>query len=454
MDEEQRVEPERGGCEGFALLTILPLITLSFLVSLGFASLNLILPYYLLALEGLLSKPPDVLTRVHGTEAIAVEYGAMTTGFMATRTLFALLGGGLADNYGRRRMIITGSVIYVLVAFLYAFTTSVWQLILLRALQGVASAIVWPVAEATLVDIVPYYYRARALALYTISFQAGNILGPVIGAAAYMLARSLIHTDDVLVLLRAPFIIAAIIMLPGVAAALLVPETIRSRVKSGLRAAALGFTAVFRYARGAIRRSLYAIFVNSLVNGLALGIFTSVAMLFIMERVTANPVILGLAFFTASVIGMAAAYPIARRADRLDTRGRKKILVAAAYAARTAWLIIAFVSNVWQLLLALTLAQVSFGALLPLLRAAYAELVPSEMRGKAFGVQQAFFNAGMALGPLIGATLYKLWSNLVLLGGLLTGKQLVFVIATLLGYVGATILLFYYEPVSVENATR
>ncbi len=454
MDDEQRAVPKEVGGRGFSIVSILPLVMLSFVVSLGFAALNLILPYYLLALKGLLTKPPDTLARIRGTERVAIEFGAMTTGFMATRTLFALVGGGLADSYGRRRMIITGSVIYVIVAVLYAFTSNVWQLILLRSLQGAASAIVWPVAEATLIDLVPYYYRARALALYTISFQAGNILGPVVGAAAYIIARGFLRGVDVLTLLRAPFLISAAIMVPGVVAALLVPETVRNRVRGGLKAAALSFTTVFRYARGRVGRSIYAIFVNSLVNGLALGIFTSVVMLFVMERVTANPVILGIVFFVASITGMVTAYPMARIADRLDVRSRKRMLVAAAYAARTAWLLIAFVSSVWQLLAAMILAQVGFSILLPLLRTAFAELVPSEMRGKAFGVQQAFFNAGMAVGPMIGATLYKLWSGWILLGGLLEGKQLVFIIATLLGYFGATILLLYYEPISIEKPTR
>lgn len=432
---------------------ILPVVLISLLISVGFAAVNLIIPYYLLALKGLLTEPPDILARVE-TREVALEFGAMTSAFMLTRTLFALVSGGLSDHFGRKKLIVTGMAIYVLVSILYVFTASVEELILLRALQGVASALVWPVAETLLVDLVPPFYRARALSLYVISMQVGHVAGPLVGVAAYMASRMLIH-GDVITLLRAPFAIVALFTIPGLILATTLPETIqRSETRNSLASAALSFTSVFREVGDRVRRSLAAIYTNSLINGFTMGIFVSVATLFIMDRITANPIHIGITFAVASLVGMTTAYPMAGRIDRLDAARKKTVLIAAAFTARTTWLLIAFSSNILELLAALILAQVSFNILMPLMRTIQVELVPQNLRGRVFGMQQAFFNAGMIVGPMVGAYLYRAWKDLVLLGGLLSGDQLVFIMAALLGYVGAAVLALYYEPVSSPSAPR
>jgi MFS family permease len=47
-----------------------------------------------------------------------------------------------------------------------------------------------------------------------------------------------------------------------------------------------------------------------------------------------------------------------------------------------------------------------FGVIQPSFRALQSDLVPSEVRGKEFGILQAFFNLGAAMGPIVGGLLY------------------------------------------------
>ncbi len=419
---------------------------ISFLVTVGFGAANMILPYYLLALLGRLHTLPDVLSRVNAS-GIALEYGSLVSAFMATRAFLAFISGGLSDALGRKRLILLGLLIYTVVGALYAAVTSFTQLLLLRALQGVASALVWPVAETLLVELVPPMYRTRALSIYVMSMQFGQILGPLFGVGAYLAARHLFD-GNVMAVLRAPFVILALMNLAGLVVALGLPETLRKRTRLTVRSA-LGFLEILRESSGEVRSSILALITNSGINGLAMGIFVSIVIIYVMSRVTANLIVLGTVFAAASIVGMLAAYPLARRADRLTLHGKKAMVVGLAVLARTTWMLIAFARDVITLFIAMTLANLGFAVLMPLLRVLQAELVPPERRGALFGAQQAFFNMGMVIGPMLGAALYRAWSGLQLLGGLLTGGELVFIIATLLGYIGAAIIAVWYKPVSV-----
>ncbi len=426
---------------------VLPLALVSFLISVGFAAVNLILPYYLLALAGLLHRPPDILARVK-TDEIALEFGMLISAFMATRAVLAYFAGALSDALGRKPLILLGLGLYTLTGLLYALATSFEQLLALRALQGVASALVWPVAETLLVELVPPLYRARALSVYVMSMQLGHILGPLVGVAAYLAAKSLVD-GDLMTLLRAPFVILAAFMFAGLVAGLTVPETLRERRRFSGREA-LGLFGFLGELPSVVRRSALALLANSGINGFVMGIFTSIVLVYVMEHVTANMLALGVVMAAASIAGMLLVAPFMKRVDRLHLEAKKKLLVAVAALARTTIILIAFATSIYELFIAMLLSQASFYILMPVLRVLQAELLPPEKRGALFGAQQALFNAGMIIGPAVGGWLYRAWANLTL--GPITGQQLIFILAMLLGYIGVAVIALFYEPVSYEEA--
>ncbi len=429
------------------LRRVLPLALVSFLVSVGFAAVNLILPYYLLALAGLLNRPPDILSRVE-TDEIALEFGMLISAFMATRAVLAYFAGALSDAFGRKPLILLGLGLYTLTGLLYALATSFEQLLALRALQGVASALVWPVAETLLVELVPPLYRARALSAYVMSMQLGHILGPLVGVAAYLAAKSLVD-GDVMTLLRAPFIILAVFMFAGLVAGLAVPETLRER-RGFSRREALGLFGFLGELPSVVKRSALALLANSGINGFVMGIFTSIVLVYVMEHVTANMLVLGLVMAAASITGIILVAPLMRRIDRLRLEAKKRLLVVVAALARTTIILVAFATSIYELFIAMLLSQASFYILMPVLRVLQAELLPPEKRGALFGAQQALFNAGMIIGPAVGGWLYRAWADVTL--GPVTGQQLIFILAMLLGYIGVAVIALLYEPVSYEQA--
>jgi EmrB/QacA subfamily drug resistance transporter len=96
-----------------------------------------------------------------------------------------LLGGRIADLYGRRRIFLAGTAVFGLASLLDGLATSPWQLVAARALQGVGAALATPAALALITSLFrPGPERVRALsiwgALSGLGFAAGILLGGII----------------------------------------------------------------------------------------------------------------------------------------------------------------------------------------------------------------------------------------------------------------------------------
>ena len=102
-------------------------------------------------------------------------YGFMVAGFLVTM-------GTLGDRIGRRRLLMFGAAAFGVLSLFAAFATTPEQLILARALLGIAGA---TLAPSTLSLIFTMFQdpgqRARAIAIWISAFSAGSAIGPVVG---------------------------------------------------------------------------------------------------------------------------------------------------------------------------------------------------------------------------------------------------------------------------------
>lgn len=110
------------------------------------------------------------------TQLIALTISAFT-GMMA---LAQLIYGPLSDRHGRRGLLVLGLLVYVISNIAIFFSTDVYQLIILRAVQalGVSTGIV--VGAAILADIYKKNL-GNVMGTYQFVILIGPVLGPVIG---------------------------------------------------------------------------------------------------------------------------------------------------------------------------------------------------------------------------------------------------------------------------------
>ena len=97
-----------------------------------------------------------------------------------TGILFKLPAGAVSDLLGRRRLLFIGLAVFAVAPYFYFGVNQIWQLAVLRAFHGLATAIFAPVAMAVVADLFREG-RGEALSWYSSFSQAGRLSGRMFG---------------------------------------------------------------------------------------------------------------------------------------------------------------------------------------------------------------------------------------------------------------------------------
>jgi DHA2 family multidrug resistance protein-like MFS transporter len=92
-----------------------------------------------------------------------------------------VLGGGLGDRWGRKKVFLVGYTIFGFGCLLAAFSPSTEALIAARTVMGIGAAGVISPALAILAGVYPPERRAKAIAAWAVFGAAGLAIGPVVG---------------------------------------------------------------------------------------------------------------------------------------------------------------------------------------------------------------------------------------------------------------------------------
>jgi EmrB/QacA subfamily drug resistance transporter len=108
----------------------------------------------------------------------------VVSAYIVTFGGLVLLGGRLADLFGRRRTFLLGTAVFGLASLLDGFAPSQELLVGARALQGIGAAVATPAALALVTDLFPAGpERMRALSLWGALSGLGFALGILLGGA-------------------------------------------------------------------------------------------------------------------------------------------------------------------------------------------------------------------------------------------------------------------------------
>src|SRR5882724_1340712 len=113
------------------------------------------------------------------TDLAAVQW--VLNGYVVTLASITLVGGALADVYGKARMLAIGSLIFGLASAMCALAPSVAWLIAARVLQGVGAAILTPSSLALIGAVYPKDERNRAVGVWAAASALTTAGGPVLG---------------------------------------------------------------------------------------------------------------------------------------------------------------------------------------------------------------------------------------------------------------------------------
>lgn len=95
---------------------------------------------------------------------------------------FLLLGGRLADLYGRRRVFLAGLIVFAAASAVGGLATTPWMLIVARGVQALGAAVLAPASLTILTTTFGEGpRRVQALAIWTALASAGGAAGNLLG---------------------------------------------------------------------------------------------------------------------------------------------------------------------------------------------------------------------------------------------------------------------------------
>lgn len=115
-----------------------------------------------------------------------------------------MIGGGLADSMGRRKVMLIGSILRTTMFALFALSSSSspWLSYLAFIGIGLGGGLYGPASDAMVADLVPEKERRKVFATFITANNMGAVLGPAIGAFFFFHYRNeLLWTCAIIMLL-------------------------------------------------------------------------------------------------------------------------------------------------------------------------------------------------------------------------------------------------------------
>lgn len=114
-----------------------------------------------------------------GAEILALQW--VVNAYLLILGSLILVGGGLGDRLGRRRIFIIGIVVFAIASLACAAAPNVVMLIAARALQGIGAALLVPQSLAIIAANFPKEVRGRAIGTWAAASAVTTALGPPLG---------------------------------------------------------------------------------------------------------------------------------------------------------------------------------------------------------------------------------------------------------------------------------
>ncbi len=121
---------------------------------------------------------PSMGTEFH---ASASSVGWIVTGYILAAAVLSVPFGRLADLTGRKRILVSGILIFALCSGVAAFAQSMAILLLFRVIQGIGAAMIFSTNIAVLISAFSPDKRGKVLGYSVASTYIGLSAGPVVG---------------------------------------------------------------------------------------------------------------------------------------------------------------------------------------------------------------------------------------------------------------------------------
>jgi MFS family permease len=317
--------------------------------------------------------------------------GLIFSVFSVFRTCFTPLTGILSDRWGRKHFMATGLCAYFILSLAYVQAGTTVTLLLVRALHGLAAALIVPVANAYVGDLAPPQKEGTYMGLFMASFLAGFALGPALGGSLY-------DRFGMAWCFRTLGILALLSLLLTLR---FVPNLSTRRGESETRGRAGTGKSTLEILKS---HAIVTLLVFTLVSSVGRGSIVSFMPLLAQEKLGLSATLLGAVLTINLALAAVLLLPFGVLADRTD---RKRLLLTGTLLSGLMFLALPLAKGFWSLLAVNILLGLGIALAFPAAHAIAVSLARGKGMGAVIAFLQAATGAGFATGPLVSGMIYK-----------------------------------------------
>lgn len=313
-----------------------------------------------------------------------VAMGMLMAVFSLMQFIFSPFWGDLSDRYGRKPILLLGTLGNGLTMIGFGLSTNLWTLYIFRALGGILSSATLPTAMAFIGDSTEEHERGGGMGIVGAAMGVGMVLGPGIGGM--MGGKSL----------QSPFFLsAALSLLAMVLVWIFLPESLsadkRSTSIKGFRGPQ--FAAMWK----ALFGPLGFLFILAFLHNFALTNFEGIYAYYAEARYGYTSETIGIIL---TVVGLTSAV-VQGVLTGIATRkwGDVAVVKASLFASIFGFLLMLTATNLFTVILMTSLFILSNAMLRPAVSSLISKRAESG-QGVAMGLNNAFMSLGRVIGPM------------------------------------------------------
>lgn len=312
--------------------------------------------------------------------------GNLVAAFALAQLIISPIAGRWVDQFGRKKMIVIGLIIFSFSEFLFGIGRIVEVLFISRILGGISAAFIMPAVTAFIADITTMETRPKALGYMSAAISTGFIIGPGIGGFLAEIGP------------RIPFFAAAILaFLAAVLSVITLREPERKHgevIEENLS----GWKRIFS--------PLYFIaFLIIFITSFSLAAFESLFSLYVDRKFGFTPKDIAIIITGGAIVGAIAQVALFERLTKY--LGEIGVIRYSLVISVILVYMMTVVTEYIHILLVTFIVFVGFDLIRPAITS-YLSKIAGDEQGFVGGMNSMFTSIGNVLGPIIGGVLFDI----------------------------------------------
>ncbi|MBR2566048.1 MAG: MFS transporter [Paenibacillus sp.] len=326
--------------------------------------------------------------------------GLLFAAFSFTQFLFSPAAGRWSDQWGRKKIIVFGMLIFAVSEFMFGAVNVPYLLFAARMLGGIGAAMIFPAVMAYTADMTTEEERGKGMGLINAAITTGFIIGPGIGG--YIAEFGI----------RVPFYAAGVAgLLAAIITLIILPESERSTSEQKTpekRVAKVKSPGMVTQLINSYREPYFFSLIIVFVMAFGLANYETVFSLFVDHKFGFTTKDIAFIITFGSIAG--AVVQISLIGWLLNTFGEKKVIAVCLLFVSVFVLLTLFVHTYWLIVVVTFIVFLGMDILRPAISTQMSKLA-EEQQGFVAGLNSAYTSLGNIAGPIVAGALFDVNIN-------------------------------------------